>query len=58
MLPMLKLVLEYFLLNTLILTVIFLWAPRIKSRWPGWWEMWVAAPYPEELDTADYYRQR
>ena len=52
---MLKFVLEYFLLSSLILIVVFLCAPRIKSRWPNWWETWVAAPYPEELAIADYY---
>ena len=52
--PVLKFLLDYFLLNTLILTLIFFWAPRIKSRWPNWWETWVAAPYPEELDIKDY----
>jgi hypothetical protein len=24
----------------------------IRSRWPDWWERWIAAPYSDELEAA------
>lgn len=25
----------------------------IKPRWPGWWERWVVAPYPNDFEPED-----
>lgn len=55
--PMLQLILEYFLLNMLFLVISIVSAPLIQARWPDWWERWIAAPYPDEFETADDYRR-
>lgn len=55
---LLTLALDYYLLSILLLAAGILWGPHLKSRWPDWWERWIAAPYPDEFEIADDYRRR